>query len=49
MAPWSIDFILDNSSFVNLFGNIFRLIGFGKEIDFTRYHGTYDDTLFKNI
>ncbi|WP_306181746.1 DUF2920 family protein [Campylobacter jejuni] len=49
IAPWSIDFILDNSSFVNLFGNIFRLIGFGKEIDFTRYHGTYDDTLFKNI
>ncbi|EFT6675222.1 DUF2920 family protein, partial [Campylobacter coli] len=36
IAPWSIDFILDNSSFVNLFGNIFRLIGFGKEIDFTR-------------
>ncbi len=30
IAPWSIDFILDNSSFVNLFGNIFRLIGFGK-------------------
>lgn len=49
IAPWSIDFILDNSSFVNLFGNIFRLIGFGKEIDFTRYHGTHDDTLFKNI
>ncbi|EIQ2364247.1 DUF2920 family protein, partial [Campylobacter jejuni] len=49
IAPWSIDFILDNSSFVNLFGNIFRLIGFGKEIDFTRYHGTYNDTLFKNI
>lgn len=36
IAPWSIDFILDNSSFINLFGNIFRLIGFGKEIDFTR-------------
>lgn len=49
IAPWSIDFILDNSSFVDFFGNIFRLIGFGKEIDFTRYHGTYNDRLFKNI
>lgn len=49
ISPWSIDFILDNSSFVDFFGDIFRLIGFGKEIDFTRYHGTYNDTLFKNI
>ncbi|MBF7046813.1 DUF2920 family protein [Campylobacter volucris] len=49
IAPWSIDFVLDNSSFVDFFGDIFRLIGFGKEIDFTRYHGTYNDTLFKNI
>ncbi|WP_139453489.1 DUF2920 family protein [Campylobacter armoricus] len=49
IAPWSIDFVLDNSSFVDFFGDIFRLIGFGKEIDFTRYHGTYIDIFFKNI
>ncbi|WP_330849154.1 DUF2920 family protein [Campylobacter armoricus] len=49
IAPWSIDFVLDNSSFVDFFEDIFRLIGFGKEIDFTRYHGTYIDIFFKNI
>lgn len=49
IAPWSIDYILDNSSFIDFFGDIFRLIGFGKEIDFTRYHGTYDDSLFDNM
>ncbi|MCW0186231.1 DUF2920 family protein, partial [Campylobacter lari] len=49
ISPWNIHFIMDNSSFVDFFGDIFRLIGFGKEIDFTRYHGTYDNVLFKNI
>ncbi len=49
IAPWSIDYILDNSSFIDFFGDIFRLIGFGKEIDFTRYHGTYSDSLFDNM
>ncbi|TXE85101.1 DUF2920 family protein [Campylobacter peloridis] len=49
ISPWNIDYIMDNSSFVDFFGDIFRLIGFGKEIDYRRYHGTYNDTLFKNI
>ncbi len=32
-----------------MFGDIWRLIGFGKEINFEKYHGTFDTTLFKNI
>ncbi|MCR6591396.1 DUF2920 family protein [Campylobacter insulaenigrae] len=49
ITPWNIDVVIDNSSFINFFGDIWRLIGFGKEIDFTRYHGTYDNIIFKNI
>lgn len=49
ISPWNVNAIIDNSSFVNFSNYIWRLIGFGKELDFTKFHGTYDKTLFKNI
>lgn len=48
-SPWNIDALIDIAGFVNFFGNIWRLIGFGKEIDFKSYHGTFDNTIFKHI
>ena len=49
IAPWRIDSVIDIAGFVNFFGDIWRLIGFGKEVDFERFHGTFDTLLFKNI
>ena len=49
IAPWRIDSVIDIAGFVNFFGDIWRLIGFGKEVDFERFHGAFDTLLFKNI
>ncbi|MCR6574094.1 DUF2920 family protein [Campylobacter insulaenigrae] len=48
IAPWNVDVVIDNSSYV-YFEKIWRIIGFGKEIDFTKYlcFGTF--YFFNNI
>lgn len=38
ISPWNVNAIIDNSSFVNFSNYIWRLIGFGKELDFTKFH-----------
>lgn len=35
IAPWLIDGVIDNSSYAKF---LWRLVGFGKEIDFMRYY-----------
>ncbi|TDJ83609.1 DUF2920 family protein, partial [Campylobacter volucris] len=49
IAPWNVDVILDNASHVTLDGDAWRYIGFGKEVDFTKYScfGTF--LFFNNI
>ncbi|EAL5740298.1 hypothetical protein DR740_02645 [Campylobacter lari] len=37
IAPWLVDVVIDNSSHVSL-TNLWRVIGFGKEIDYTKYY-----------
>ncbi|EAJ5686266.1 DUF2920 family protein [Campylobacter lari] len=46
IAPWNIDYIIDNSSYAK---TCWKLIGFGKEIDYSEYvcFGTFD--FFNNI
>lgn len=34
ISPWNVDFVIDNSSYVKI---PWRLIGFGKEIDYVKY------------
>ncbi|AJC93086.1 hypothetical protein (DUF2920 domain) [Campylobacter subantarcticus LMG 24377] len=48
LAPWFVDVVIDNSSHVSL-ANLWRVIGFGKEIDYTQYFcfGTFH--FFNNI
>ena len=48
ISPWNIDFVIDNSSYVNL-DKFWRIIGFGKEVDFMQYaeFSTFD--FFQNI
>ncbi|MCR6576096.1 DUF2920 family protein [Campylobacter insulaenigrae] len=48
IAPWNIDCIIDNSSQSTL-NELWRLIGFGKEIDYTTYHCAGTTQIFKNI
>ncbi|EOI8763690.1 DUF2920 family protein [Campylobacter jejuni] len=36
IAPWLIDGVIDNSSYAKF---LWRLVGFGKEIDYTQYSG----------
>ncbi|MCR6579167.1 DUF2920 family protein, partial [Campylobacter insulaenigrae] len=48
IAPWNIDCIVDNSSQSTL-NELWRLIGFGKEIDYTTYHCAGTTQIFKNI
>ncbi|WP_144667082.1 DUF2920 family protein [Campylobacter jejuni] len=36
IAPWLIDGVIDNSSYAKF---LWRLVGFGKEIDFEQYYG----------
>lgn len=48
ISPWNIDYIIDNSSYV-CFKKMWRVIGFGKEIDYTKHlcFGTFH--FFNNI
>ncbi|TXE81694.1 DUF2920 family protein [Campylobacter peloridis] len=49
IAPWVVDVVIDNSSHVTLEGDAWRYIGFGKEVDYTKYFcfGTFH--YFNNI
>ncbi|MDX2330807.1 DUF2920 family protein [Campylobacter hepaticus] len=46
IAPWIIDGVVDNSSYAKF---PWRLVGFGKEIDFTRYYCFGTGIFFKHI
>ena len=46
IAPWLINGVIDNSGYAGL---PFRLIGFGKEIDYTKYPSCASKGNFKNI
>ncbi|WP_354007168.1 DUF2920 family protein, partial [Campylobacter jejuni] len=37
ISPWNIDVVLDNSSNVTLDNDLWRFIGFGREIDYVKY------------
>ncbi len=45
-APWLVDGVIDNSSYAKF---LWRLIGFGKEIDFTKYYCFGTAIFFKHI
>ncbi|RKO64051.1 hypothetical protein CKA54_07490 [Campylobacter sp. P255] len=49
LAPWLVDVVLDNSTHVTLDGDAWRYIGFGKEVDYSKYFcfGTFH--YFNNI
>ena len=46
IAPWLVDGVIDNSSYAIF---LWRLIGFGKEIDFTRFFGCGTGVSYKNL
>ncbi|QCD44181.1 DUF2920 family protein [Campylobacter mucosalis] len=46
MAPWLIDGVIDNSSYAK---HLWRLIGFGKQIDYRKFSCYMADNFFKNI
>lgn len=46
IAPYLIDGVIDNSSYAKF---PLRLVGFGKEIDFTKYFGCAANTNFKHL
>ena len=46
IAPWLVDAVIDNSSYAIF---LWRLIGFGKEIDFTNYFCFGAGTLYQNL
>ena len=46
IAPWLVDAVIDNSSYAIF---LWRLIGFGKEINFTNYFCFGTDTLYQNL
>ncbi|EAK0934181.1 DUF2920 family protein [Campylobacter jejuni] len=46
IAPWLIDGVIDNSSYAKF---LWRLVGFGKEIDFMRYYCFGTAIFFKHI
>ncbi|WP_207935146.1 DUF2920 family protein, partial [Campylobacter volucris] len=48
IAPWNIDYIVDNSSQMTL-EILWRVIGFGKEIDYTEYYSVASFNFFQNI
>ncbi|EAI4429039.1 DUF2920 family protein [Campylobacter lari] len=48
LAPWLVDVVIDNSSHVGL-ADLWRVIGFGKEIDFTEYYSVATFNFFQNI
>lgn len=49
IAPWNVDFIVDNSSAVSLNNDLWRFIGFGKELDYIKYCSVAINYIFKNI
>lgn len=48
LAPWLVDVVVDNSSHVSL-TDLWRVIGFGKEVDFTEYYSVATFNFFQNI
>jgi len=46
IAPWLVDAVIDNSSYAIF---LWRLIGFGKEIDFTNYFCFSTGALYQNL
>ncbi|EAJ1254749.1 DUF2920 family protein [Campylobacter lari] len=48
VAPWLVDYVIDNSSNA-LLGDLWRIIGFGKEVDFIKYPSFDTFYFFKNI
>ncbi|WP_375154867.1 DUF2920 family protein, partial [Campylobacter lari] len=48
IAPWLVDVVIDNSSHVSL-TNLWRVIGFGKEIDYTKYYNFLTPNTFNHI
>jgi len=46
IAPWLVDAVIDNSSYAKF---LWQLIGFGKEIDFTRFFGCGTGVSYKNL
>ena len=46
IAPWLVDGVIDNSSYAIF---LWKLIGFGKEIDFTRFFGCGTGNLYENL
>ena len=46
IAPWIVDGVIDNSSYAIF---LWRLIGFGKEIDFTNYFCFGTGNLYQNL
>ena len=46
IVPWLVDAVIDNSSYAIF---LWRLIGFGKEINFTNYFCFGTDTLYQNL
>ncbi|ECW7655474.1 DUF2920 family protein [Campylobacter coli] len=44
-APWLVDGVIDNSSYAKF---LWRLVGFGKEVDFLKYYSTAD-IISKNL
>ncbi|EAI9876766.1 DUF2920 family protein, partial [Campylobacter coli] len=49
ISPWNIDVVLDNSSNVTLDNDLWRFIGFGREIDYVKYCSVGITHMFKNI
>ncbi|EAL5903565.1 hypothetical protein DSE64_08665, partial [Campylobacter lari] len=48
LAPWLVDVVIDNSSHVSL-TNLWRVIGFGKEVDYTKYYNFLTPNTFNHI
>ncbi|AJC91319.1 DUF2920 family protein [Campylobacter subantarcticus] len=48
ITPWNVDVVIDNSSNA-LLGDLWRIIGFGKEIDYTKYPCFDTFHFFNNI
>ncbi|VEJ55100.1 motility accessory factor [Campylobacter insulaenigrae] len=48
IAPWNVDVVIDNSSHGTL-DKLWYTIGFGKEIDFTKYFCFATNIFFENI
>ena len=46
IAPWLVDAVIDNSSYAIF---LWRLIGFGKEIDFTKFFCCATDDFYQDI